>query len=96
MENIHRETGVSGEEARLVEFIEEKHDRFWQYVEIEGPESLRSVEVKTNGVARKPRPRKESPRPRQEPSTATTPLPWDEPEPIELSEPLGKRKEERL
>ena len=94
MEYIHRETGVWGEEARLklVEFIEGKQDRFWQYVEIEEPESLRSVVVKTNDVARKPRPRKESPRPRQEPSRATTPMSWDEPEPIELGEPPRKKE----
>ena len=94
MEYIHRETGVWGEEARLklVEFIEGKQDRFWQYVEIEEPESLRSVVVKTNDVARKPRPRKESPRPRQEPSGATTPMSWDEPEPIELGEPPRKKE----
>ena len=94
MEYIHRETGVWGEEARLtlVEFIEGKQDQFWQYIEIEEPESLRSVVVKTNDVARKPRPRKESPRPRQEPSRATTPMSWDEPDPIELGEPPRKRE----
>ena len=48
--------------------------------------------VKTNDVARKPRPRKESPRPRQEPSRATTPMSWDEPEPIELCEPPRKKE----
>lgn len=91
MEYIHHETGAWGEQARLklveFEFVEEKQDRSWKYVEIEEPGSLRSVVVKANDEARKPRPRKESPRSRKERGKAATPMSWDEMELIELGEP---------
>ena len=56
-----RATGAYGEEARemLKTFIREEQDKHWRYVEDEDPcLVLKSVVIKPNTQARRPRPRK--------------------------------------
>ena len=84
MEYMVRATGAYGEEARemLKTFIREEQDKHWGYVEDEDPcPVLKSVVIKPNTPARRPRPRKER---------DLSPASLGEPEPISLEEPPAK------
>lgn len=88
MEYMVRATGAYGDEARkmLKTFIRDEQDNHWKYVEADSGskshhQAVKSVVVKPNIPARRPRPRKER---------DLSPVSLGEPEPISLEEPPVK------
>ena len=90
---IHRESGVFGEEAHqlLIQFINERQDREWQYIEKE--ETEKETPHITSDPPIIPTRRKESRKPPSKPTykTKRSPTPLEEPE-IEIEEPPRERR----